>query len=69
MTDLQFGTWVSRIVRWFLAALFAFFAYRYEGMWYFYIFAGVLFLTGFIAPKRCVEPKFNEAGEKVSCNL
>jgi hypothetical protein len=69
MTDLQFGTWVSRTVRWLLALLFAYFAFSYEGMWYLYIFAAVLFLTGFIAPKRCVETKLNEAGEPIDCSL
>jgi hypothetical protein len=69
MTDLQFGIWVSRIVRWLLALLFAYLAFSNEGLWYLYIFAALLFLTGFFAPKRCIETKLNKAGEKANCSL
>jgi hypothetical protein len=55
MTDLQFGTWVSRIIRWALAAAFAWMAYAYKGMEFLYLFAAVVFITGFFVPKRCID--------------
>lgn len=59
MSDLTFGTWVSRIIRWAMAAGFAYLAYIYEGMEFLYIFALVVFITGFFTPKRCVDDHCN----------
>jgi hypothetical protein len=54
MSDLEFGTWVSRIIRWALAIMFAWMAYYYEGVKFLYIFSLILFITGFLVPRQCV---------------
>lgn len=65
MSDLTFGTWVSRIVRWALAAGFVYLGYTYEGMEFLYLFALVVFITGFFVPKRCVDDQCNLPGSGV----
>jgi hypothetical protein len=59
MTDLQFATWFSRIIRWALAGAFAWMAYTYSGMEFLYLFAAVVFITGFFAPKQCADENCN----------
>ncbi len=55
MNDIVFGTWISRILRWALAFLFAWLAYTYKEARILYIFAGLLFITGFFTPKKCID--------------
>lgn len=55
MSDVQFATWFSRIIRWALAAGFAWAAYVYDDLKIFYLFAGVAFITGFMVPRRCMD--------------
>ncbi len=55
MNNELIGTWVSRIIRWAMALGFAYVAYRYNDLWFLYIFALVAFITGFMVPKRCID--------------
>jgi hypothetical protein len=55
MSDAQFATWFSRIIRWVLAAGFAWAAYQYDDLKIGYLFAGVAFITGFMVPRRCID--------------
>jgi|688.fasta_scaffold38859_3 hypothetical protein len=55
MSDEKFATWFSRIIRWALAAGFAWAAYQYDDLKIFYLFALVAFITGFMVPRRCID--------------
>ena len=48
--------WFSSILRWTLGCLFAFvgFKYLHQGGWPAIAFGGVIFVTGFFSPRRCV---------------
>jgi len=48
-------TLISRILRWGLAALFIWAGNHFEDAWPAYVFGGILFVTGFFRPKRCLE--------------
>jgi hypothetical protein len=54
MSDEKFATWFSRIIRWALAAGFAWAAYQYDDLKIFYLFALAAFITGFMVPHRCM---------------
>jgi len=49
--------WFSRLLRWSLAALFISvgFLYLSEGAWPAILVGLVLFVTGFLTPKRCLD--------------
>ncbi len=57
MTVEQQITWFSRILRWLLGTFFiATGIWFYEkGAWPAILFGLVIFLTGFLKPKRCIE--------------
>lgn len=57
--EINFATWVSRLIRWALAAVLAYIAYSFEDAKILYIFAGVAFISGFFAPKRCIDDNCN----------
>jgi hypothetical protein len=59
MSSEALGTWLSRIIRWAMAAGFFYLAWTYSDLWFFYLFAGVAFITGFMVPKRCIEDSCN----------
>lgn len=59
MSDLVFGTWLSRIIRWALAAGLGFIAWKYDDLWFFYLLAAAAFITGFLVPKKCIEDSCN----------
>ena len=48
-------TLFSRVLRWSLGALFIWVGWHFEGAWPAYIFGGILFVTGFFRPKRCLD--------------
>lgn len=54
MQSATMALWLSRSIRWALAAGAAYLAYSYNEP-VLYGVAGVLFVTGFLKPKRCVE--------------
>lgn len=59
MSDTLFATWFSRIIRWILAAGFAWIAYEYDDLRFMYLFAAVAFVTGFMVPERCLDDTCN----------
>lgn len=66
MTDEVFAHRVSLVIRWALALVFAYVAYRYQEAWFLYIFSGVLFITGFIQPRRCIDTACSVCAEQKS---
>lgn len=55
MNDANIGKWVSRIIRWALAAGFTWIACQYSDLWFFYLFAITALITSFMIPKRCID--------------
>ncbi len=54
--------WFSRIFRWTLGIVFLSAGYLYrkeEGSWMIILFGLVLFVTGFLRPKRCLDDNCN----------
>ncbi len=47
--------WFHRILRFGLGALFIGIAFFYKDAWPLYIFGGIIFITGFIRPRRCID--------------
>ncbi len=47
--------WLHRFLRFGLGAAFLTIATQYEDAWPLYIFGGILFITGFLRPRRCID--------------
>jgi hypothetical protein len=56
-TPSQQVIWFSRILRWALGGLFIFTGiwYLQQGGWPVIIFGGIIFITGFFKPRRCLD--------------
>lgn len=49
--------WLHRIIRFGLGGAFIAVATQFEDTWPLYIFGGVMVITGFIRPRRCIDDK------------
>ncbi len=49
--------WLHRIIRFGLGITFIVIAFQYEDAWPLYVFGGLLFITGFLRPRRCIDDK------------
>ncbi|ULQ58223.1 hypothetical protein KJS94_08440 [Flavihumibacter rivuli] len=47
--------WIHRIIRFSLGALFIGIATQFEDAFPLYIFGGIMFITGFFYPRRCLD--------------
>ncbi|MBC6490242.1 hypothetical protein ACFSQD_07965 [Flavihumibacter stibioxidans] len=49
--------WLHRIIRFGLGSVFIGVATQFDDAWPLYIFGGVMFISGFIRPRRCIDDK------------
>ena len=54
MDTIKMAVWLSRIIRWGLGIYFIIWAYQHEDAKILYVVGGILFITGFLKPQRCI---------------
>lgn len=57
ISQAQQVIWFSRILRWLLGGVFMYIGIRfiYQDGWPAIVFGGIIFITGFFKPRRCLE--------------